>query len=68
MAGTIRPSSFSTGSLVISTFKGLMLAVKDRELRTHARAAGELQVEWEGRVWTIVRATAVKSGVLVEYE
>jgi len=51
-----------------ATFKGLVFVVKDGELRTHAHAAGELQLEWEGRVWTIVRATAVKSGVLVEYE
>jgi hypothetical protein len=60
-----------TGHYFVSptTFKSLLLlAVADQSARVSARTTGELSVEWEGRTWTVVRLTAVKDGVHVEYE
>ena len=59
-----------TGRYFVSaaTFQTLLLAVPDQSSRVSARASGELPVEWEGRTWTVVRSTAVKEGVQVEYE
>jgi hypothetical protein len=59
-----------TGKYFVSAaaFKGLLLAVKDTEQRVSARATGEIPVEFEGRVWRVVRSTAIKSGIQIEYE
>ena len=59
-----------TGRYFVSaaTFQGLLLSVKDQAVRVAARATDELQFEYEGHTWTIVRSTAVKEGVHVEYE
>jgi hypothetical protein len=60
-----------TGRYYVSatTFKSLLLlSVPDQATRVAARASGELPVEYEGRTWRIVRSTAVKEGVQVEYE
>jgi len=59
-----------TGRYLVSaaTFKGLLLAVKDTSQRVSARATGEIAVEYEGRVWRIVRSTAIKDAIQIEYE
>jgi hypothetical protein len=59
-----------TGRYFVSaaTFKGLLLAMKDTSERVSARANKEIPIEYEGRIWRIVRSTAIKDAIQIEYE
>jgi len=58
-----------TGRYFVSalTFRGLLLHVRAGDERVQV-GADELSFEYEGRTWTVVRSTAIKKGVHVEYE
>jgi hypothetical protein len=46
----------------------LLLAVKDTSQRVSARSTGEMAIEYEDRVWRIVRSSAIKDAIQIEYE